>query len=236
MLMGRIGSFVLAGLVFGGCAAPPAEHRAPAESAPDVAAGPADSVPPEAPPSEAPGDLLARAAREQIGVTVHYDPSYRSIEYPNGDIPADRGVCTDVVIRAYRRLGVDLQVLVHEDMREAFGEYPNAWGLARPDPNIDHRRVLNLAVFFRRHGQELSSGASAEEFQPGDLVTWRLPSGAPHIGVVSDARSPSGTPLIVHNLSRGVLEEDILFAFPITGHFRFHPPVMSINRPAPPSV
>ena len=169
------------------------------------------------------GICLVRAARRQIGVTLHYDPSYRQIAFPNGDIGQERGVCTDVLVRAYRALGVDLQVLIHEDMRDAFQDYPQLWGLSRPDPNIDHRRVPNLARFFRRHGRVVPPAVPAADGLPGDIVTWRLPSGVPHIGIVSDRRAPSGTPLVIHNLGRGTVEEDVLLAFPRTGHYRFLP-------------
>ena len=173
--------------------------------------------------AETPGVCLVRAARQQIGVTVIYDPAYRRIPYPSGDIPAELGVCTDVLVRAYRAFGVDLQRLVHEDMGDFWPLYPKLWGLQRPDPNIDHRRVPNLAVFFARHGQTLPTGGGPGAFAPGDLVTWRLPSGSPHIGIVSDRLSESGTPLVVHNIGRGTLEEDVLLAFPITGHYRYLP-------------
>lgn len=169
------------------------------------------------------GDLLAAAAREQVGVTLHYDPGYRRLEYPGGDPPADRGVCTDVLVRAYRRLGVDLQVLVHEDMLAAWAEYPKLWGLSRPDANIDHRRVPNLATFFARHGEVLAVSREAADYAAGELVTWRLPSGVPHIGIVSDRKAADGTPLVIHNIGRGAREEDILFRYPITGRFCFLP-------------
>lgn len=172
------------------------------------------------------GDFASRlitAAREQIGVTVRYDGAYRTIPYPNGDVPADRGVRTDVLIRAYRRLGVDLQRLVHEDMIAAWSAYPGFWGLARPDPSIDHRRVPNLATFFARHGEVLPVLGTPIAYSPGDLVTWRLPSGVPHIGIISDDAAPSGSPLVVHNIGRGTVEEDILFRYLITGHYRYPP-------------
>lgn len=168
---------------------------------------------------------LVRAARQQVGITVRYDSAYRRIPYPNGDIPADQGVCSDVLIRAYRRLGVDLQVLVHEDMVRSWPAYPKLWGLSRPDANIDHRRVPNLAAFFKRHGQSLPVVHDPLGYRPGDIVTWRLPSGVPHIGLVSDRRSSSGRPLVIHNIGRGTLEEDILFLFTITGHHRYAPGV-----------
>jgi len=166
-------------------------------------------------------DQLVAAARTQIGMTVHYDGSYQRIAYPNGDVPLDRGVCTDVVIRAYRALGVDLQKRVHEDMRRAWKAYPSNWGMKGPDRNIDHRRVPNLATFFRRHGTALKPSAQPQDYQAGDIVTWRLPQGLPHIGIVANARSPSSAPLIIHNIGAGTQLEDVLFAFPITGHYRY---------------
>jgi len=171
-----------------------------------------------------PAACLAAAARAQVGVTVSYDPAYRRIPYPDGDLPADRGVCTDVLVRAYRKLGVDLQALVHEDMAAAWDAYPKAWGLSRPDPNIDHRRVPNLVAFFARHGEALPVARSLSEYRAGEIVTWRLPSGVPHIGILSDRASPSGWPLVIHNIGRGVREEDVLAAFPVTGRYRYLPP------------
>jgi uncharacterized protein YijF (DUF1287 family) len=157
-----------------------------------------------------------------VGVTVHYDPSYRSIPYPGGDVPVDRGVCTDVLVRAYRAAGVDLQRLVHEDMLAAFDAYPQLWGLSGPDANIDHRRVPNLATFFTRHGEVLSVSGEVGAYSPGDIVTWRLPSGVPHIGFVAD-RVENGRPLVLHNIGAGVRLEDVLFSYKITGHFRYGP-------------
>jgi uncharacterized protein YijF (DUF1287 family) len=139
-----------------------------------------------------------------------------------GDVPDDRGVCTDLVVRAYRALGVDLQVLVHEDMKRNFRLYPQAWGLRGPDANIDHRRVPNLQKFFQRAGASLPVTASAQHYRPGDVVTWRLPGNLPHIGIVSDRRVADGSrPRILHNIGAGPVEDDILFAFPITGHYRY---------------
>jgi uncharacterized protein YijF (DUF1287 family) len=166
---------------------------------------------------------LVDAGRAQIGVTLHYDPSYVRLAYPGGDVPIERGVCTDVVIRAYRAVGVDLQQLVHEDMRAHFSEYPNNWALRITDRNIDHRRVPNLGRFLARHGKALGTASSDEEFLAGDLVTWRLPSGVPHIGIVSDRTGAGGTPLIVHNIGAGTREEDVLRAYAVTGHYRFQP-------------
>jgi uncharacterized protein YijF (DUF1287 family) len=158
--------------------------------------------------------------------TVRYDGSYQRIAYPGGDVPDQVGVCTDVVIRSYRALGIDLQQRVHEDMSREFSVYPAHWGLTRPDPNIDHRRVPNLQVFFERHGESLPISATPDSYQPGDLVTWMLPGNLPHIGIVVNQRSEDGArPLIVHNIGAGPELEDVLFDFPITGHYRYdgHP-------------
>ena len=171
-----------------------------------------------------PAACLVAAARAQVGVTVSYDPTYRRIPYPNGDLPADRGVCTDVLVRAYRRLGVDLQKLVHEDMAAAWAAYPKLWGQTRPDPNIDHRRIPNLATFFRRHGETLPIVPDLAAYRAGEVVVWRPPSGVPHIGILSDRASPSGWPLVIHNIGRGAREEDVLAAFPVTGRYRYFPP------------
>ena len=166
-------------------------------------------------------ERLIAAALEQTRTRVTYDGSYRRIGYPGGDVPPSIGVCTDVVIRAYRKLGVDLQVKVHEDMRRAFTAYPRLWGLGAPDPNIDHRRVPNLQTYFRRAGAELVVSRDPSDYRPGDLVTWMLPGNLPHIGIATGERSPAGIPLIVHNIGRGPELEDILFSFPITGHYRY---------------
>ncbi|WKB52373.1 DUF1287 domain-containing protein [Eleftheria terrae] len=165
---------------------------------------------------------LVEAARRQVGVTVQYDGAYRRMPYPGGDVPLHTGVCTDVVVRAYRQLGIDLQQLVHEDMKAAWSAYPHSWGLKRPDPNIDHRRVPNLQVFFTRRGAALPPSRDGAHYQPGDLVTWRLPGNLPHIGIVS-SRSVDGRPLVLHNIGQGTREDDLLFAYPITGHYRWLP-------------
>ena len=167
-------------------------------------------------------DLVA-AAVAQTHARVTYDGSYRRIAYPGGDVPETIGVCTDVVIRAYRKVGVDLQVKVHEDMKQAFASYPRQWGMAAPDTNIDHRRVPNLQTFFRRAGAALPISRDAAAYQPGDLVTWMLPGNLPHIGIVSARTSAAGTPLIVHNIGRGPEIEDVLFKYSITGHYRYLP-------------
>lgn len=165
---------------------------------------------------------LVEAAREQTKQRVVYDGAYVSIAYPMGDVPADRGVCTDVIIRAYRQQGIDLQQLVHEDMKQRFSVYPNHWGLTRPDPNIDHRRVPNLQTFFKLHGSEVMISENAADYKPGDIVTWMLPGNLPHIGLVSDKYSQDNArPLIIHNIGAGPKEEDSLFDYRITGHYRF---------------
>lgn len=164
---------------------------------------------------------LAAAARDQVGVTVVYDPAYVALAFPGGYLPRDRGVCTDVVIRALRDgWGIDLQLAVNRDMKAAFAAYPAFWGLTRPDRNIDHRRVPNLATLFARIGADLPVDTGPTPYLPGDIVTWMLPGNLHHIGIVSDRRSPEGTPLILHNIGGGAQEEDILFTYPMTGHYR----------------
>lgn len=165
---------------------------------------------------------LVAGALERTRHDVTYDGSYRGLAYPGGDVPDEIGVCTDLIIRSYRTVGIDLQVRVHEDMLGAFDAYPPLWGLSRPDRNIDHRRVPNLRVFFRRAGAELPATRNPADYRPGDLVTWRLPSNSPHIGMVTDRLSEDGaTPLIVHNIGEGPKVEEILFAYTITGHYRY---------------
>lgn len=153
---------------------------------------------------------------------VSYDPSYFSISYPNGDVPKDKGVCTDVVIRAYRKLGIDLQKLVHEDMKANFNQYPRNWGLSRPDKNIDHRRVPNLMTFFKRFGVVKTISQQPNEYQPGDIICWSLGGGLTHIGLVVNRKSDDGERnLIVHNIGGGQVLEDVLFDFKIIGHYTF---------------
>ena len=165
---------------------------------------------------------LIFAAKAQTHHQVTYDGSYMRIAYPNGDVPADRGVCTDVLIRAYRKLGIDLQKEVHEDMKSAFATYPRIWGLKKPDTNIDHRRVPNLQTFFSRQGIKLAVSDDADNYRPGDIVSWMLPGNLPHIGIVVDEKSADGKrPLIVHNIGRGPRIEDMLFNYQITGHYRY---------------
>jgi uncharacterized protein len=166
---------------------------------------------------------ISAAAIERTTHTVRYDPAYVRIPYPNGDVPAGTGVCTDEVIRSYRALGIDLQKEVHEDMQQNFSAYHTPWGLDHTDTNIDHRRVPNLMVFFSRKGESLSTSRHPEDYSPGDLVTWDLGGGVPHIGIVVDRKSASGERyLLVHNIGRGPQLEDVLFDWKITGHYRYY--------------
>lgn len=165
---------------------------------------------------------LSDCALELTKHRVTYDPSYFSIGYPNGDVPSDKGVCTDVVIRAYRKMGIDLQKEVHEDMKANFSVYPKIWGLTKTDKNIDHRRVPNLMTFFKRQGAEKPITKVASDYQPGDVVSWSLGGGLTHIGIVVDKKSNDGLRnLIVHNIGGGQVLEDCLFDFKIIGHYRF---------------
>ena len=169
------------------------------------------------------GAKIVEAARKQVGVTMRYDPSYTAMDYPGGDVPRERGVCTDVVIRALRdALDKDLQKLVHEDMKAHFDKYPANWGLKKPDKNIDHRRVPNLMVFFGRNQVKLPVPVLERKpkFLPGDLVTCTVPPHLPHIMIVSDRKNRDGLPLVIHNIGGGAREEDRLGDFPLTGHFR----------------
>ncbi len=168
------------------------------------------------------GEQLADSALVLTRQNVQYDPSYFQIDYPDGDIPADKGVCTDVVIRAYRKLGVDLQKEVHEDMTAHFDEYPKNWGLKTPDKNIDHRRVPNLMTFFKRHGTVKKITQDPNDYKPGDIVCWNLGGGITHIGIVSGKKSNDGQRyLIIHNIGAGQVAEDILFDYKIIGHYGY---------------
>ncbi|MGF6906376.1 DUF1287 domain-containing protein [Fusobacterium sp. PH5-44] len=154
---------------------------------------------------------------------VVYDPTYFKLDYPNGDVPKDRGVCTDVIIRAYRKVGIDLQKEVHEDMKNNFNKYPKNWGLTKPDKNIDHRRVPNLMVFFNRYGETLKITKNPEDYLPGDIVCWDLANGLKHIGIVVKNKSfDDNRPMIVHNIGAGQVEEDCLFSYKIIGHYRYN--------------
>lgn len=165
------------------------------------------------------------AAIDRTTHNIRYDGSYHAIAYPNGDVPADIGVCTDVIVRSYRAIGTDLQRLVHEDMAHNFSTYPSKriWGLLSTDKNIDHRRVPNLQTFFSRHGVKLPITETANNYRPGDIVTWALPGNLPHIGIVTDKHAESGNPLIVHNVGAGPVLDNMIFHYKITGHYRYLP-------------
>ena len=165
---------------------------------------------------------LSNAAIALTKNKVVYDPAYFILKYPNGDVPADKGVCTDVVIRAYQKLGIDLQKEVHEDMVKNFSKYPKSWGLKRADSNIDHRRVPNLQVFFSRFGKVKPISNDAKDYVPGDIVTWNLPKNLTHIGIVVNKKSPDGKRfMIVHNIGAGQVLQDCLFDWTITGHYQY---------------
>lgn len=170
-------------------------------------------------------DFYSRLADSALSLTkqkVSYDPGYFTIKYPNGDIPSGKGVCTDVVIRAYRKLGIDLQKEVHEDMTAHFGNYPKTWGLRKPDKNIDHRRVPNLMTFFVRKGIVKKNTTNPSDYLPGDIVCWDLGGGVTHIGIVVKKESKSGQRhLVVHNIGAGQVMEDCLFSYKIIGHYKY---------------
>ncbi len=172
--------------------------------------------------SDLAGDRLAATALSHSTEQVTYDPAYYKIAYPNGDVPFNKGVAADVMIRCFRKLGIDLQVEIHEDMAENFRLYPQLWGSNAPDTNIDHRRVPNLQRFLSRHGQELSHTRNAADYLPGDIVVWALPDATPHIGIiVPGPSSRSGEPWVVHNMGTGVKWENSLFEYQILGHYRY---------------
>jgi uncharacterized protein len=175
-------------------------------------------------PDNAPPQLkqMLDGAIAQAGVTTGYDPAYVALDYPNGDVPEKTGVCSDVVVRAFRKAGIDLQKEVHEDIKAARAEYPTKWGANAPDKNIDHRRVLNLMKYFERRGKSLPISDTATDYQPGDIVAWELTSGIDHIGIVTNMLSDSGDQyLIVHNIGAGTRIEDVMFTWAIKGHYRF---------------
>lgn len=190
---------------------------------------PQPAIPPQNyKPFVVPDDWAVRlldAAERQVGETVIYDPSYVRLAYPGGDVPRERGVCTDVVVRAFRdAFAVDLQKLVHEDMRRNFAAYPTYWGAKGPDRNIDHRRVLNLAAYFRRKGAGLPVSQDAADYLPGDIIAQMLPGNRPHMGIVSARANDRDTrPMILHNIGAGARLEDTLFAYDITGRYRYRP-------------
>ena len=187
------------------------------------------SAPCQATASNTHADFIRRLVAAAIDRTHHAvrnDPAYVRSPNPGGDVPADTGVCTDEIIRSYRAVGVDLQKEVHEDMTKNFSAYPGKWRwlLGKPDSNIDHRRVPNLMVFFQRNGEVLPTTNLAEDYKPGDLITWDLGGGVPHIGIVVDRKVASGHFMIVHNIGRGPRMEDVLLSWKITGHYRYYGP------------
>ena len=209
--------FVIAVLAVNGCQ----------RQAPVISRGPA--VPPSPVikplPDNASPQLkqMLEGAIGQAGVTTGYNPAYVALDYPGGDVPENTGVCSDVVVRAFRKAGVDLQKEVHEDMTAARSEYSNKWGANKPDRNIDHRRVLNLMTYFTRQEKSLPISLSARDYQPGDVVAWELTNGIDHIGIVTNMLSDSEDRyLIVHNIGAGTRIEDVLFAWTIKGHYRFY--------------
>jgi uncharacterized protein len=225
-------ALIAAGLVAAGVsvtALPPRHAKLAYESAGGAVSSPALPVAAEqVAPTDAAQQLI-RAADAQIGVTTRYDPAYVTLDFPGGDVPEARGVCTDVLIRAMRSgWGIDLQLAVNRDMKAAFAAYPKIWGLARTDRNIDHRRVPNLETLLMRIGAAapLSAG-DATAFLPGDIVTSRLPGNLPHVMIVSDRTGDGGVPLVIHNIGAGTREEDALFDYPLTAHFRVGPEVMA---------
>ncbi len=167
-------------------------------------------------------DILADSTLTLTKQIVRYDPSYFQLDYPNGDVPKGKGVCTDVVIRAYRKIGIDLQKEVHEDMTSNFSKYPKYWGLSGLDKNIDHRRVPNLMTFFTRHGTTKPITTNAKDYSPGDIICWNLHGSVTHIGIVVKKKSADGQRhLIVHNIGSGQIIEGCLFHFKIIGHYRY---------------
>jgi uncharacterized protein len=183
-------------------------------AAPNLFAGPASPI--------SQNSLLAASAIAQTKITTIYDPAYVRLDYPGGDVPAERGVCADVIVRAFRYAGVDLQKLLHEDMLAHFAAYPKRWGLRKPDRNIDHRRVPNLLTFFARQGKTLAITNDSDDYLAGDVVVWDLGGGLVHTGIVSaDKTLLLGHPLVVHNIGGGAQLEDVLFAWKIIGHVRY---------------
>lgn len=164
---------------------------------------------------------LVQAARNQIGKTVFYDGSYERLSYPMGDVPINKGVCTDVVIRALRETGIDLQELIHTDMTENFSQYPNNWGLKRPDPNIDHRRVPNIIKYYERQGKTQPLPVRLTNIKPGDFFAWLLPNGRPHIAVISKIKGKKV--YMIHNIGAGAEEEQIVYNWQIIAHIRPFP-------------
>jgi uncharacterized protein len=179
---------------------------------------------------EAYGSKIAKTAEAMAGADIQYDPAYVGLSYPFGDVAQNRGVCADVVIRAFRAVDIDFQKRVHEDMKANFSQYPTRWGLSRPDKNIDHRRVLNLEVYLRRAGAEISGGRNLAAYQPGDIVGWTLPGGLPHMGIVSTKKASDGEPLMVHHIGGRPRLDKVLFEWEMTGHYRYFVPERARDR------
>lgn len=173
------------------------------------------------------------AALDQVGITTAYDPAYAKLAYPNGDVPLETGVCADVIVRAFRKIELDLQKALHEDMKANFTKYPKKWGLKAPDRNIDHRRVPNLMTWFERQSKAVNLSTNAEDYLPGDVVAWDLGGGLTHIGLVSDIK-PDKNFLIVHNIGAGTQIEDRLFDWKVIGHYRYFPLQSESPAPTPP--
>ncbi|MGH9769831.1 MAG: DUF1287 domain-containing protein [Blastocatellia bacterium] len=173
-------------------------------------------------PGATPLEKINAGAIEQTTQTTSYDASYVKLDYPNGDVPLNTGVCADVVVRAFRKAGIDLQKELHEDMKKSFSKYPRKWGARKPDSNIDHRRVPNLMTWFDRQGKTRPGAKDAKDYLPGDVVAWELDNGLPHIGMVSKIKVEAADRYaIVHNIGLGARIEDVLFAWKITGHYRY---------------
>ena len=224
-LFGRVWLLILVSFVAAGCGRTESMPESVRQSSLAQAASR-----PEVTPKVSTSPIVT-AARAQVGVTVTYDSGYVGLSYPNGDLPREKGVCTDVVIRALRDArDMDLQRLVHEDMKKAFSAYPKIWGLKRPDRNIDHRRVPNLMTYFKRRGCSVAVTRAAADYLPGDLVTCTVGRNRPHIMIVSDRKDRDGDPMVIHNIGRGTQEESGLFRFPITGHYRVKVPASIVSR------
>lgn len=204
------------------------EPVTPPTSLADLVPEAAAAEPEPAPATKADRDkALIAAAIERTQHEVRYASGYIKLDYPGGDVPDEMGACTDLVIRSYRKIGIDLQVEVHEDMTAAFGEYPKHWGLDKPDSSIDHRRVPNLMTFFSRHGETKKRSDNPSDYAPGDIVTWNVGRNGKyvdHIGVVSNVLSPDQERyMMVHNIGAGPAMEDVMMRWPITGHYRYFP-------------
>lgn len=174
-------------------------------------------------------EKLLDSIQEQVKITRSYDPSYVRLKFPGGDVPETTGVCADVIVRAFRSQGVDLQQALHEDMKRNFSQYPKKWGMKAPDPNIDQRRVYNLMKFFERKGKSLPVTYDAADYLPGDVVAWDLGGGQGHIGIVTHYKTADGRPLMGHNIAYGTNIEDALFFWPIIGHYRYFNASADVN-------